>query len=62
MKHKMIRLWRRKCKDSRKFIFFNMMETKYLFINFKIISNKYAARDLFLKNVLFWSGKEKKEL
>lgn len=38
------------------------METKHLFINLKIISNKYAARDFFLKNVLFWSGKEKKEL
>lgn len=56
----MIRLWRRKCKDSRKFIFFNIMEIKRLFVNLKIISNKYAARVFFVKNVLFWSGKEKK--
>lgn len=36
------------------------MELKHLFVNFKIISNKYAARVFFVKNVLFWSGKEKK--
>lgn len=57
MRSKSDRLWRRKCRESRKVIFFNQLEIKCLLLNFKTISN--ILQDSF--NLRIYSVQQKKE-